>query len=404
MGKNLAALLGAHLFVSLGGLSIPPLIPFFQPKLELTYAQVGSIMTFLYLGAMVMSLPAGSLTDRLGVKKVIFLSQVIMGVFVVLFSFIQNYLMAILLAFLMGLGYGMVNPPTTKGIILLVKRENWGFIMGLKQTGVPIGSAVAAGVLPLLAILFSWRFSFAFAGIVVILGGFLSYFLYHQSREKTFSPPLNSEEILQDNWKAVFQNKNIILLSIGAAFCSLVQIALVTYIILYLRDVKKFDLILASFYLAMINIGGILGRIFWGVISDRLFKGSRKAVLKLIVFLIFLISLILGLNIDLPPVILFSMLLIFGVSAIGWNGVYHAFIGEISKEKLVGRAVGLSIGIVLIGNLSGPIIFGKIIDLTNSYNMAWYFLSLMMTGAFFAFNMIHEEKISVGSIRRTEWA
>jgi len=404
MVRKFIALLGSQIFVSLGGLSIPPLIPFFQPKLGLTYTQVGSIMTFLYIGAMIMSLPAGWLTDTLGIKKMIFLSQVIMGVFVILFSAIGNYLMAILLAFLMGLGYGMVNPPTTKGIMLLVKKGNRGFLMSLKQTGVPIGGAIAAGLLPPLAILFSWRFSFILAGILVILGGFLSYILYHQDREKSFSFNSNPEETSKSDWRKIFKNKDIIFLSVASAFCSMVQIALVTYLILYLRDVKKFDLILASSFLALVNIGGILGRIFWGAVSDRLFKGSRKIVLKLLVSLIFLISLILGLNIDLPLVILFFVIFIFGLSAIGWNGVYHAFIVELSGKELAGKAIGISLAIVFIGNLSGPIIFGKIIDISGSYNMAWYFLSATMVGAFFLLNRIREEKISVGSIRSSRWA
>ncbi len=113
----------------------------------------------------------------------IVLSQVFMGLFVALFSLIGNYFMAILLAFMMGIGYGMVNPPTTKGIMVLVNKENRGFAMSVKQTGVPIGSAIAAGLLPPLAIHLSWGFSFVFAGTIVILSGLLSQILYRQSRE-----------------------------------------------------------------------------------------------------------------------------------------------------------------------------------------------------------------------------
>jgi cyanate permease len=42
----------------------------------------------------------------------------------------------------------------------------------------------------------------------------------------------------------------------------------------------------------------------------------------------------------------------------------------------------------------GPILFGKIIDTTGSYSMAWYFLCLSMVGAFILFSVIHEEKAS----------
>jgi MFS family permease len=394
MVKNFIVLLCSQIFVCFGGLTIPPLIPFIQPELKLNYTQVGSIMTFLYFGATVMSLPAGWLTDRLGVKKMIVLSQVFMGLFVALFSLIGNYFMAILLAFMMGIGYGMVNPPTTKGIMVLVNKENRGFAMSVKQTGVPIGSAIAAGLLPPLAIHLSWGFSFVFAGTIVIHSGLLSQILYRQSREGVPPSDFNPEETSQINQGKIQQNKNIILLGIGGACCSSVPIALVTYVALYLKDSKNFDLILAAFCLTLVNIGGILGRIFWGVMSDRIFKGSRKVVLKLIVSVIFIVSLILGLNIHLALIPLLLILFIFGFSAIGWNGVYHAFVGELSGKEKAWKAIGLTMPITFVGNLSGPVLYGKIVDATHSYHMAWYFLCAAMVGALIIFSMIQESKIS----------
>jgi sugar phosphate permease len=395
-GRNLSALLCAQVFVSFAGLSIPPLIPFFQPGLKFTYTQVGSLMTFLFFGAMIMSLPAGWLTDKLGVKKMIFLAQVLIGVFAFLFGLLMNhYFVAIFLAFSMGLGYGMVNPPTTKGIMFLVEKNNRGLAMSLKQTGVPIGGGLAAGLLPPLAIFLSWRFSFILAGISVITMGLFSYILYDQDRENFLTLHSDGEDISQEKLEKVHQTKNLVFLSIGGAFCSFAQIALVTYIMLYLKDSKKFDLVLAAFCLTLINVGGILGRMFWGVLSDRFFKGSRKFVLRIIAFLIFLIALILGLNINLPWIALLFVLFIFGLSGMGWNGVYHAYIGELSRKESVGRTTGLCMTIVFVGNICGPILFGRIIDITGSYNMAWLSLCAAMVGAFSLFSLIQEKEISV---------
>jgi OPA family sugar phosphate sensor protein UhpC-like MFS transporter len=166
-------------------------------------------------------------------------------------------------------------------------------------------------LLPPLAIRFSWEFSFIFAGAIIILAGLLSQILYQQSQEKGVSYDFNPKEKSQVVWGKIYRDKNIIFLEIGGAFCSLVQIALVTYIILYLKDVKKFDLLLVAFCLTLVSIGGVLGRVFWGMVSDWLFRGSRKVVLKIISSLIFLVSLILGLDIPFSLVILFIILFIF---------------------------------------------------------------------------------------------
>jgi ACS family hexuronate transporter-like MFS transporter len=390
MGKNFTVLLGAQIFLCFGGLAIPPLIPFFQPELELTYSQVGSIMSFLYLGAILMSLPAGWITDRLGVKKTIVFSLIFSGFFVALLGLIESYLAAVFFTFLVGLGYGMSNPPTTKGIMVLVSDGNRGLAMSAKQTGVPIAGGLAAAVLPPLALLISWKFSFVLAGAAIFLAGLLSQVLYRSAKEQ--NPPSRpvAEEVPRRGWGKILKNRNMILLSVAGAFCALVQSSLFTYTILYLKDARGFELIRAALCLTLMNGGGILGRIFWGILSDRLFRGSRKIVLQLLVSLIFLITLVLALDLPLSPLVLTSILFVLGASAIGWNGVYHAFIGEMSGKEMAGRATGLAMAIVFMGGAMGPILFGRIVDAYHSYRAAWFFLCAAMAGAFVVYGLIQE--------------
>ena len=390
MGKNFTVLLGAQIFLCFGGLAIPPLIPFFQPELELTYSQVGSIMSFLYLGAILMSLPAGWITDRLGVKKTIVFSLIFSGFFVALLGLIESYLAAVFFTFLVGLGYGMSNPPTTKGIMVLASEGNRGLAMSAKQTGVPIAGGLAAAVLPPLALLISWKFSFVLAGAAIFLAGLLSQVLYRSAKEQ--NPPSRpvAEEVPRRGWGKILKNRNMILLSVAGAFCALVQSSLFTYTILYLKDARGFELIQAALCLTLMNGGGILGRIFWGILSDRLFRGSRKIVLQLLVSLIFLITLVLALDLPLSPLVLTSILFVLGASAIGWNGVYHAFIGEMSGKEMAGRATGLAMAIVFMGGAMGPILFGRIVDAYHSYRAAWFFLCAAMAGAFVVYGLIQE--------------
>jgi ACS family hexuronate transporter-like MFS transporter len=390
MGKNFIVLLGAQIFLCFGGLAIPPLIPFFQPELELTYSQVGSIMSFLYLGAILMSLPAGWITDRLGVKKTIVFSLIFSGFFVALLGFIGSYLAAVFFTFLVGLGYGMSNPPTTKGIMVLANDGNRGLAMSAKQTGVPIAGGLAAAVLPPLALLISWKFSFVLAGATILLAALLSQVLYRSAKEQNpLSRPV-AEEVPRREWRKILKNRNMILLSVAGAFCALVQSSLFTYTILYLKDARGFELIRAALCLTLMNGGGILGRIFWGILSDRLFKGSRKIVLQLLVALIFLITLVLGLDLPLSPLVLTAILFVLGASAIGWNGVYHAFIGEMSGKEMAGRATGVAMAIVFMGGVMGPILFGRIVDAYHSYRAAWFFLCAAMAGAFVVYGLIQE--------------
>jgi ACS family hexuronate transporter-like MFS transporter len=392
MGRNFVVLLGGQIFLCFGGFAIPPLIPFFQPELGLSYSQVGSIMTFMYLGAILMSLPAGWLTDHLGIKRTIVYAQWGTGGFVALLALSQSYAALISFAFLVGLGYGVSNPPTTKGIMFLVQEGNRGLAMSLKQTGVPIAGALAAAILPPLALLHSWRFSFFFAGITVSIVGLLSQILYQTRRESALPREDRWEEDWGRDWKKIARNREILLLSIAGAFCALVQTSLFTYTVLYLMEARKFELLQATFSLTLMSVGGIVGRILWGAVSDRIFKGSRRIVLQILVAVIFAMALLLGSNVTLPSILLVSVFFILGMSAIGWNGVFHAYIGEISPKGFVGLATGVSMAIVFMGGLIGPFLFGKIVDTFQSYPAAWFFLSWAMAMAFIFYRRVPERK------------
>ncbi len=347
-------------------------------------------MSFLYGGAILMSLPAGWITDRLGVKKTIVFSLIVSGFFVALLSLTASYPAAVFFTFLVGLGYGMANPPTTKGIMVLVRDENRGLAMSAKQTGVPIAGGLAAAALPSLAIFSSWKTAFILTGILISATGLISQILYRSDKEQGPAAVLPAQDAPGAEWKRIFRNRNMLLLSAAGAFCALVQTSLFTYTILYLKDARDFDLIQAAFCLALMNLGGILGRVFWGVMSDRFFRGSRRLTLQILVSLIFFITLVLGLGLPLPNLLLVSILFVLGASAIGWNGVYHAFIGEISGRETAGRATGVAMAIVFIGGVAGPIIFGKIVDAFRSYGPAWLFLCGAMAGAFSVYSLIRE--------------
>src|SRR5438067_12084671 len=58
----------AHALGALAVLSAAPLSPFLLDALHLSRAQVGLLLPAVYLGGALMSVPAGSLTGRLGVR------------------------------------------------------------------------------------------------------------------------------------------------------------------------------------------------------------------------------------------------------------------------------------------------------------------------------------------------
>ena len=55
-------------------------------------------------------------------------------------------------AFLVGLGYGLVNPASSHILTRIATPRTISLLFSLKQTDVPIGVAIAGAVVPVLAL------------------------------------------------------------------------------------------------------------------------------------------------------------------------------------------------------------------------------------------------------------
>src|SRR6059036_4348749 len=74
----------AHALGALTALAVAPLAPFLLESLALSRVQVGLFLPAVYLGGVLMALPAGWLTDRLGVRRTLGLGQALTGAMVAL--------------------------------------------------------------------------------------------------------------------------------------------------------------------------------------------------------------------------------------------------------------------------------------------------------------------------------
>jgi MFS family permease len=124
----------------------------------------------------------------------------------------------------------------------------------------------------------------------------------------------------------------------------------------------------------------MLGRVGWGVASDRLFGGRRKIVLIVIgVSSVIFIGALGLMTRDSPASLLLPILFLAGVSIVGYQGVSYALIGEISGKARTGAGLGMMITINAGAATLGTPLFGYIVDRTGSYGMAWQILAALVT-------------------------
>ncbi|RLG97937.1 hypothetical protein DRO28_03455 [Candidatus Bathyarchaeota archaeon] len=371
-------------------LSIPPLAPFIQADLNLTRAQVGLFVTAAYLGYMAMQVPSGWLTDSIGVRKMLLIGQTVIGVFIMLTSTATGFMQGLISMFFAGIGCGCLLTSTTKAIMYWFPRKERGTAMGLKQTGVNIGGLLAALTLPVIALTRGWRFSLLIVGLSAILSGVVSFTLYRETSVKERSVASSLRETL-NMFKKVAVSRPLLILSCSIAIYLAVEFSLITYLVLNLVEESSLSVVLAGQYLALTEGAGAFGKPLFGALSDILFGGKRKRLLILIGLLMASMCVTFGMAIRILPLwAITAVCILFGLTAIGYGGLYLALVGEIAGKELTGIATGVSTTISLTGIIFGPPLFGYLADITGSYSLSWYLLASAMIVAILLIALVKE--------------
>jgi MFS family permease len=371
------------------GQSIQPLAPFLQSELHLKHFQIGMLSSVFFLGAFFLSIPMGWLVDRVGVYWTMAIGQLVVGSFILSISLAHSFSTVCGFLFLAGMGHAPINPATGKAVMSWFSIKGRATAMGVKQTGIPMGGVLAAATLPTIAIVLDWRKAFIISGAISLLSFLFCLLFYKKPQmEKTHKgiQPLS----LSSLWE-ILKDRDLMLLSCLVIVFMALQISIQTYLVLFCKERLLFSVITAGYFLSFVHLGGVVGRLTWGPVSDFFFRGRRKIVLIMIGTLSFIICLSFTfLSPQFPIWFIVGLIFLFGYCAIGWNGVYLTLAAELAGRDRAGMATGVSLSIAWFGIFFGPPLFGYIVDQTQSYSYAWFIFSLMTGLATLFIGWVHE--------------
>ncbi len=370
----LALISASHIVGGTAQYAINTLAPFYKDELGISRAQVGLFFSAFYLAMAGFSFGAGWLTDRLGVRKMALQGHVSLGVCLIAASWAPSFSWVFACFFLAGLGYSFLNPASSKAVMAWFYRDERATAMGIKQTGVPAGGVVTAMLAPQLVLLAGWRGALAALGVLNFLFGFFFSLFWRDPSDELATertrPALASESSGTLNFWI------FVPLNCGTALYLIGQLSLITYVPLYLKDAMGFSPYWASQALALTQAGAMIGRVGWGIASDRLFGGRRKIVLILIGLLsATLIALLSVMTQRSSLYLLLAILFLAGICLVGYQGVSYAFIGELAGKARTGTALGMMITINAAAATLGTPLFGYLVDRSGSYAIAWQALA-----------------------------
>jgi sugar phosphate permease len=369
---------------SLAGQVLAPLAPLFQPELGLTKAEVGLFASATFAGAWSVLLIAGSLSDRFGVKWVMALGQLATGVLLLCMALVGSVFQAAAVMFVAGMTRASIFPGSSKAILLWFAPSARATAMGIKQAGMPLAGIVTASTLPALGLAFGWRTAIAMVGLSVIVAGLFTAVAY---REPVYPGQAPVRRVsMRAGLSEVVRNRHLWAMCTIPLLYVIVQLGLISYLALYFKEVvlvssvpeESARIVAAGGILAFCQTGGALGRVFWGFVSDRLFGGRRAVVLAGVGSLSVVGTVAVAyLDPNYPSWLLMAIVFACGLSAVGWNGVYHAMITETVGRKYAATGLGFAMTVVEFGTVVGPPVFGLVVDAAGSYRPAWLMLTFL---------------------------
>ncbi len=386
----LTLIMVAQTMVNVGPLGIPAIAPLIRENLGLSVAQAGSFLSAYYLGASLMSLPAGWLADRWSVLGTLVLGQAVIALGLIAASASPSFALLIVLMVVAGTGYGMLNPTSAKAVMAWFPRRQRATVVGLKQVGLPLGGALGALLIPPLALGFGWRPAVALSASVIALLAALTWLLYRDPPRSHLEAPAKGSGALRE----VLRNRDLWLLSVATLIFAGVQTAFLSFLVLYLRDVLGVPLLAAARYLVGAQVLGMAGRVVFGMLSDRLFGGRRRIVLIIAAVGSGTSALLMAATAPgITAWLLAPLTFGFGFFGVGWNGVQHTLMAELVGARAAGTAVGLGLAVSSLGvTICGPL-FGLAVEASGGYAAPWLGLAAAMGVAILLLAAVREARM-----------
>ena len=135
-----AWLLGFSMYSGL--LCVPPMVHVIREEFGMSNAQVGLLMSLPLAALAIAAIPAGTLADRIGIKKATLIgsAMVLAGGF--LRGAASDYVLLYLSTGLFGLGFTLTFPNLPKIVHAWFGREKAGIATGIYTTGIALGGTI----------------------------------------------------------------------------------------------------------------------------------------------------------------------------------------------------------------------------------------------------------------------
>ncbi|HOV89557.1 MAG TPA: MFS transporter [Syntrophorhabdaceae bacterium] len=360
-----------------GRMSYSVILPSMKDGLSLTYTQLGSIAMGNFIGYLSLAIIGGFLAARFGIRRVVFISLLVIGVSLFLTGFSQSFIFAFFMRLISGLGNGGSYVPIMALPAAWFVMKKRGLATGIVSGGIGFGLFLSGLILPPIISGFGkdgWRYAWFILGIIVFIFSFVCYaFLRNNPKEKGTTMYGGEEEqkggikvTLFSAFKDVVVEPEIWKLGCVYFMYGFSYIIYLTFFVAYLTKEMGVKPAEAGAIFSILGIFSIFCGVIYGWISDILGRkyGSMLAYTNLAIAYA-----ILALWKD--PAGFYVSAVAFGIAAFSIPTIMAAASGDAVGGRLAPAGLGFITLFFGIGQALGPVVGGWLKDSTGTFMYAF---------------------------------
>jgi sugar phosphate permease len=304
-----------------GGL--PAISPAIQDTFDLSLVEVTAVFTAFALGTVLTLLAWGVLSDRRGERAVISGGLAGGALAMLAAAGSHGYTALLIWMLLAGMLGSSALAASGRAVFGWFPRSERGLALGLRQTAVPAGAALASFTLPPLASGAGVHAAlYGLAGLMLVAAVAAAVWLRDGPNIESAAPPAPDAARDPRIWR----------LSAASSLMIIGQMGVTSLLVLYLYSERDWTAAHAALALGGVQIGAALARVTVGRWSDV--RGERVEPFRRLATLA---GVLLLASVALGPVALMAG----GVAAMSWNGLSFTAAAEISGRRQAGKAMGI---------------------------------------------------------------
>lgn len=376
-------------------------------EMNLTAAQMGLLLSAFSLPYAFAQLPMGVMLDRLGARVMLGAGMLIWSLAQLAGGFVQSLNQFFAARFLLGVGEAPQFPAGAKVFSEWFALAERGRPTGVFVASTTIAPALAPPILTALMLAFGWRGMFIIMGVLGVLASIGWYALYRDRRDVK----LEAEEVdflsganrsaHDENrmtfaeWGGLFRERTTWGLAIGFMGVIYMVFLYVTWLPAYLQQERGLSIAESGWVLMIPFIGGTLGQLSSGIVSDRLLArglspvASRKwpICIGLIFAAVFTVPAAFTPNLTLA--IIYLTLAMYFVNLA--SGGSWALVSVAAPRRLVASLGSIQNFGGYLGGSAAPLVTGIVVDRTGSFvNALLISAAVSLVGALVYFLVVRQ--------------